>query len=95
MHFRLPLPSPLLGVVVVVMLAAALQVPTRTAADVLASSSLESCVQSSVTDISCRKKMVVALTVDNTQAIATQRLEFQLACVGRCVLITSHSWPAW
>ncbi len=52
-------------------------------ASILAASSLQQCVASSATDVQCSKKMVVTVSVGSGQNLATQTLDFQLACVGR------------
>lgn len=65
------------------LIAFALPLPVQ--GGILASSSLETCTQSSSTDIQCQKKMVLTLSVPNTQNLVTQSLDFQLSCIGRSV----------
>lgn len=50
---------------------------------VLASSSLQTCVQNSSTNINCKKMLVLTVTVGNGQSLATEQLNFEVACVGR------------
>ncbi|KAL6753619.1 hypothetical protein V8C86DRAFT_3019426 [Haematococcus lacustris] len=53
-------------------------------ADVVASSSLETCVRTSTAeqDITCQKKLVLTVSLGSGQTLQTEQLDFTLACVG-------------
>jgi hypothetical protein len=63
----------------------ALSLPSSLRADVLSGSSLQTCVASSDTNITCSKMLVMTLSLDNGQELATQQLQFSVSCVGRYV----------
>lgn len=76
----------------VTLLAAALlllaQSPVQLRADVISASSLESCVadgSSAEVSLTCAKKMVVMLSLNSANQMATEQLNFNVACVGRQV----------
>lgn len=43
------------------------------------------------TYIACAQKLIVVLTVDSGDTIASQDLSFQLSCVGRCAAATEQA----
>lgn len=43
------------------------------------------------TYIACAQKLIVVLTVDSGDTIASQELSFQLSCVGRCAATTEQA----
>jgi hypothetical protein len=56
------------------------------AGDVLSASSLEACVRdgsSAALQLECSRKLVVTLTLDGGNALATEELNFAVGCVGR------------
>jgi Flp pilus assembly protein CpaB len=72
----------------------ALSLAPPLAADVLAGSSLQTCVASSDTNITCSKMLVMTLSLDNGQELQTQQLQFSVSCVGRYVPTNSSQLRA-
>jgi hypothetical protein len=70
------------GYLVALALCLAAFLPSAHAA-VLASSSLQTCVQNSSTSVHCKQMLVLTVTVGNGESLVTQELDFQVACVGR------------
>eukprot|EP00983_Pelagomonas_calceolata_P034297 1074740-Pelagomonas_calceolata.AAC.1 len=54
----------------------------------LSSSSLESCIRDSSQseDLQCDEKLVLTISLGGGQALATEELQLDLRCIGRCVL---------